>query len=138
MSSDLLSGFSDLLEVARRQPQPQRLLFVLVRVDLPESPTAAQRERHARGEGGTLAPVLCVDKSPDEIASFTALAEESASAGGSGWDLMFVAALAGRAGIAPTADEATRGLRMMVEAIEGGQVTRFAAFDREGAAVAFC
>lgn len=136
MSDDLLSNFGDLLEVARRQPQPQRLLFVFARVDLPESPTPAQRERHARGEGGTLAPVLCVDKAPTEIVSFSALAEESAGAG-AGWDLVFVAALGGRAGNAPTAEEATRGLRRMVESIEGGQVNRFAVFDRGGAALAF-
>ena len=97
----MLNDFDGLLDAARQQAEPQRLLFVFARADLPESPTDDQHARHAQGEGGTLTPVLCVDKAPGEIASFTALAAESAQAG-MAWDVVFVAALEGRAGIAPT------------------------------------
>ena len=69
-----LASFQDLLDAARQQPEPQRLLLVFVRVELPQNATAEQRERFERREGGTLAPCLCVDKTPEEIASFEALA----------------------------------------------------------------
>lgn len=127
----MLNDFDALLNAARNQPEPQRLLFVFVRVELPESPTADQRERHARGEGGTLSPVLCVDKLPGEVPSFATLLQESAHTG-MDWDLVFVGAQEGRAGVAPSSDEAAQPLRLMVNAINNGQVSALALFDRDG------
>lgn len=132
-----LTSFQDLLEASRRQPEPQRLLFVFARVELPEAATDAQRERAARGEGGNLSPSLCVDKAPEEVASFAALVEESATTG-LPWDIVCVASLSGRAGVAPGTDEAAQPLRFMVNAINNGRVAEFAAFDREGNVLQFC
>jgi hypothetical protein len=132
----MLSNFDDLLRAAGEQAEPQRLLFVFVRAALPESPTSDQHERHAQGEGGTLTPVLCVDKAPHEITSFSALVSESSNTG-LAWDLVFVAAMEGRAGIPPSNDEAAQPLRLMVNAINEGQISRFAAFDREGDPIQF-
>jgi len=132
----MLSDFNDLLHAAGQQAEPQRLLFVFVKADLPESPTADQHARHSSGEGGTLSPVLCVDKAPEEIASFQALASEAARTG-LGWDLVFVASLDGRAGVAPSSDEAAQPLRLMVNAVNDGQISRFAAFDGDGTPVQF-
>ncbi|MCW4454851.1 hypothetical protein OK348_08575 [Flavobacterium sp. MXW15] len=131
-----LSSFNDLLRAARQQPEPQRLLFVFARVELPEAATAEQRERFERREGGTLSPCLCVDKAPSEVASFEALAAESANTG-LDWDLLFVSSLSGRAGIAPGSDEAAQPLRFMVNAINNGRVADFAVFDRDGGIVQF-
>lgn len=131
-----LSSFNDLLRAARQQPEPQRLLFVFARVELPEAATAEQRERFERREGGTLSPSLCVDKAPSEVASFEALAAESANTG-LDWDLLFVSSLSGRAGIAPGSDEAAQPLRFMVNAINNGRVADFAVFDRDGGIVQF-
>ena len=77
-----------------------------------------------------------MDKTPEEIASFEALAEES-KATGQDWDLLFVGGLAGRAGVAPSADEAAQPLRFMVNAINDGRVAQFATFDRQGEVVQF-
>ncbi|MGB3393628.1 MAG: ribonucleotide reductase subunit alpha [Stenotrophomonas sp.] len=132
----MLNDFAGLLDAARQQQEPQRLLFVFARADLPESPTADQHERHVRGEGGTLSPVLCVDKAPESIASFAALAEESTHTGIE-WDVVFIAALDGRGGIAPSEDEAAQPLQLMVNAINGGEVSRFAAFGRDGGPIRF-
>lgn len=132
----MLTSFSDLLQSAGTQQEPQRLLFVFVRTDLPASATEAQRERHRAGQGGTLAPVLCVDKLPAEIASFQALRAESERTG-IAWDLLFAGGLDGRAGVPPSADEAMQPLRFMVNAINEGHIDRFAAFDRQGAPVRF-
>ncbi|WP_297829420.1 ribonucleotide reductase subunit alpha [Thermomonas sp.] len=131
-----LASFDDLLTAARQQPEPQRLLFVFARVELPENATAAQRERFERREGGTISPCLCVDKAPHEIAGFAALKAESATTGQE-WDMVFVGSLDGRGGIAPSADEAAQPLRFMVNAINDGRVSDFAAFDREGQVLRF-
>lgn len=131
-----LATFQDLLDAARRQPEPQRLLFVFARVDLPEHATDDQRQRYEQREGGTISPSLCVDKAPAEIANFDALAAESATTGQS-WDIVFVGSLAGRAGIAPSTDEAAQPLRFMVNAINNGRVSDFAAFDRNGDVLQF-
>jgi hypothetical protein len=131
-----LTTFQDLLAAAHAQPEPQRLLFVFARVELPESATQAQRERYERREGGTLSPCLCVDKDPSEVASFDALAGES-TATGQDWDVVFVASLSGRGGTAPSADEAAQPLRFMVNAINNGRVNEFATFDRHGTALQF-
>ena len=126
-----LHDFSDLLQAARQQPEPQRLLLVFAAAELPPDATAEETARFERGEGGALAPVVCVDKLPDEIESFAALLDE-ATRTDIAWDILFVAALPGRGGFAPNPDEAVQPLRMMVEAIKGGHVGEFLAVDREG------
>ncbi len=126
-----ITNFSDLLTAARGQPEPQRLLLVFAAAELPHDATPAERAAFERGEGGALAPVLCVDKRPEEIESFDALCEESRRTG-IGWDILFVGALSGRGGHAPNTDEAVQPLRMMVEAIKAGRVAQFLAVDRDG------
>lgn len=132
-----LASFQELLDASREQPQPQRLLFTFARIELPDAATEAQRARVQAGEGGNLSPSLCVDKAPEEVASFAALVEES-KATGLDWDIVFVASLSGRAGVAPSSDEAAQPLRFMVNAINEGRVAEFAAFDRDGNVLQFC
>lgn len=131
-----ISSFDELLRAAHQQPEPQRLLFVFARVELPEAATPDQRERFERREGGTLTLALCVDKAPGEVESFAALAVESGNTG-QDWDLVFVSSLSGRGGIAPNSDEAVQPLRFMVNAINNGRVADFATFDRNGDLVQF-
>lgn len=133
----MLTNFQNLLTAAHQQSEPQRLLFTFVRVELPEAATEAQRERFTAQQGGTLSPSLCVDKAPSEIASFETLVQESANTG-LDWDVVFVASLSGRAGVAPSTDEAAQPLRFMVNAINNGRVAEFAAFDRAGNVLQFC
>lgn len=129
--SDRLESFDDLLQAARRQDEPQRLLFVFAERALADGASAAQRERFERGEGGHLQPRLCVDKAPEEVAGFDALRAESEQTGVH-WDVVFVSTLSGRAGIAPGSDAAEQPLRFMVNAINGGRVGDMVAFDRSG------
>lgn len=126
-----MDHFDDLLAAAGRQEQPQRLLLVFARAECPVDATPAEREAFARGEGGALAPAVCVDKLPEEIVSFDALLEESRVAMPD-WRILFVAAMDGRGGHAPNADEAVQPLRMMVEQIRGGRIASFLAVDRDG------
>lgn len=126
-----MQSFDDLLAAAHDQPEPQRLLLVFAAAELPADANEAERAAFARGEGGALAPRVCVDKLPEQIASFAALADES-RATGVDWDVLFVAAMSGRGGHAPGSDEAGQPLRMMVEQIKGGRIARFLAVDRSG------
>lgn len=126
-----IQTYSDFIRVARAQPEPQRLLFVFARAELPEGATDEQRAMFERGEGGALAPVLCVDKTPEEVASFQSLVDESALTG-LDWDVAFVSAMSGRGGVTPNGDEAEQPLRMMTEQIQAGMVAQFLAVSRAG------
>lgn len=126
-----MQSFDDLIQTARAQPEPQRLLLVFAAAELPADASPAQRAAFERGEGGELAPVLCVDKRPEEIGDFAALKAESAHTGVD-WHILFIGALPGRGGHPPSSDEAVQPLKMMVEAIKGGRIAQFLAVDRNG------
>lgn len=131
-----LSDFGDLLRAASSQHEPQRLMFVFARKQLADHATPTQRLRFECNEGAWLEPCLCVDKSPEEIVSFAALAAESERTGVE-WDLVFVSSLSGRGGVAPNSDEAHQPLRFMVTAINEGRVEDMAVFDRAGRPIRF-
>ncbi len=58
-----ISNFDELLQAARAQAQPQRLLFVFAGVELPDDSTPEQAASFAAGEGGALVPLMVVDSS---------------------------------------------------------------------------
>jgi CTP:molybdopterin cytidylyltransferase MocA len=125
-----IASFADLLQAASQQPMPQRLLFVFTRAELPADASPAQRSRFEAGEGGELAPLMCVDKTPAELPSFAALQAEARQAGPA-WDIVFVAAMADQ----PAA--AAGALQRMVEAVKQGRIEGFLAFDAAGEPVRF-
>jgi len=132
-----ITHFNDLLRAAAEQPQPQRLLFVFVATGLPDDATAEQGAQFQAGEGGTLTPLMCVDKAPDELASFETLADEAATLS-QDWDLVFVAALSGQDGRGPSAVDAELPLQNMIESINAGRIDRYLTFDIQGLPVQFC
>lgn len=129
-----IASYADLITAANAQAEPQRILFVFARAELPDDATPLQKQRYEAGQGGTLAPVMCVDKLPAEQPHFDGLVSESKSTG-LDWDIVFVTTMSGRAGIAPGSDEATQALKMMVESVKQGAIGNFLALDRTGAAV---
>ena len=126
-----ISNFDDLLRAARTQPEPQRLLFVFARAVLPDDSTPEQRARFEAGEGGALAPLMAVDRTPDDLGTFAALVEESRQFG-TDWAVVFVASLPGRSGRPPTSKEADQPLQRMIESIKAGLIGSFIPFDRRG------
>ena len=126
-----ISSFDELLGAAREQAQPQRLLFVFTAAGIPEDASPAQRERFQSGQGGTLTPLMCVDKTPDELLSFGALHDESRQFG-QAWDIVFVAAISGSGGRDPTSEQAEALLQHMVESVKSGDIAAFIPFDNAG------
>ena len=107
-----LADFEQLLQAARQQDEPQRLLFVFTHRELDKHATTAQRESFARGESGHLQPCLCVDKMPDEIASFAMLVAESEQTG-QPWDIVFLGGIEGLGGELAAFDSSGRPLRFV-------------------------
>lgn len=133
-STHEIQHFDDLLRAARAQPEHQRLLLVFVTAELPDGASPAQREGFARGEGGALLPLMCVDKLPAEIESFDALVRESREyqLPDQQWHLIFVAALAGTPASGPSDAQTDSALNRMVESIKSGMVDGYLPFDRNG------
>ncbi|WP_200333024.1 hypothetical protein [Thiocystis violacea] len=126
-----LTSFDDFLKLARRQAEPQQLLFVFTRNELPADHTPEQAASYAAGQGGHLAPVVCVDRGLHEIAGFEAFASE-AEAHIDDWAVIFAAALPGIGNRPPTPLAIDQALERMVETVRGGQIASYIAFDREG------
>jgi hypothetical protein len=129
-----IETFDDLLRAARGQPRTQRLLFVFAAAVLPDAPTAAQRAAFEAGEGGALEPLMSVDKGPDELTGFDALADEArefARRAGRDWRLVFAAAM--DAGDARATDAA---LESLVAAVREGRLSGLLPLDRQGRVVA--
>ncbi len=131
-----ITSFNDLLRAATEQPEPQRLLFVFATAGVDADATAEQKARFERGQGGTLTPLMCVDKLPNELVSFDALLDESREFEQT-WDIVFVAALPGSGGMSPTSVQAEASLQRMVEAIKSGSIGGFIPFDVQGRPVQF-
>jgi hypothetical protein len=131
-----ISSFEDLRVASQMQIDPQRLLFVFVGVELPDDCTSEQRSSFEADEGGALVPLMCVDKSPAEVSTFTALVKE-ASTLQQPWRIVFVAAMSGKRGIAPTSLDAQIPLQRMEEAIRQGKHSNFIPFDRQGQTIVF-
>lgn len=119
-----ISSFDDLLAAARQQPEPQRLLLVFAGAELPEGSTTEQVAGFEAGQGGALAPLMCVDKTPGELVSFATLVQEAAQFG-QPWALVFVAAMA-------DGPDAEAPLRRMVEDIKRGALGNYLPFNARG------
>lgn len=129
-----ISCFDDLLTAARQQAEPQRLLLVFAGASLPAGATAEQRARFEAGESGELAPLMCVDKDPADLADFQALVTEATTLGPE-WALVFAAAMSGQGGQAPSASAVGAALQRLVEAVKRGELAGLIPFDRQGQAV---
>lgn len=119
----MVSNFQSLISAARQQAEPQRLLFLFAKAETEESGQSKQQR-------GTLSPLMCVDKLPEELSSFAALSDEADSISPE-WDFMLAAGLSGQNGKAPSSEEAEPFLNQMVSNLTSGQdLSRYVIFDR--------
>jgi hypothetical protein len=127
-----ITDYESLLSAAKVQPEPQRLLFVFLKASLPEGSTDSSSV-----QGGQLQPIMCVDKTLDELGSFADLVAESERME-QDWQIVLVGCLSGHSGITPSSDDATKPLTTMVQTVEeGGDLSKYMAFNREGDPVQF-
>ncbi len=120
----MISTFSELLTAAEEQEQPQRLLLLFAKADGQSGKKKGEQE-------GSLTPVMCVDKLPEEITSFSALSEEADSISKE-WDFMFVVGLSGENGSAPSPEDAEPYLNQMANNLATGQdLSQYVIFDRK-------
>jgi hypothetical protein len=127
----MIENFDDALRAACQQPQPQQLLFVFARAELPDDASPVQRAAFEAGEGGTLLPIMCVDKSPDSLTSFAKLVGEAGQFA-QDWSLVFLGALSGGQNSAPSDQAIDQALNAMVERIKRGEIGDYLAFDKMG------
>ena len=119
----MIANFQELLNEARKQDQPQRLLFLFAK--------AEAKKKKSKHKTGTITPVMCVDKLPEELLDFASFAKE-ADGISSDWDMMMIAGLNGKEGVAPTTEEAEPYLNQMANNVSDGQdLSNYVIFDRE-------
>ena len=128
--------FEQLLRAALAQTQPQRLLFVFAAAELPDDASPEQRRRFEAGEGGALAPLACVDKAPEQLASWEGLVAEARRASPP-WQVVFIAALGGQAGNAPAPAVIDSALETMVANVRQGRFRGYLALDAAGETLLF-
>jgi hypothetical protein len=128
----MISNFKQLLQIAREQDQPQRLLFLFAKA---ESSAPKKKQKKSKDQHGTITPVMCVDKLPDDLDTYQALIAEADQINKE-WDFVLIAGLSGKNGIAPTTEEADPYLNQMTNHLASGQdLSQYVIFDREGSPV---
>jgi hypothetical protein len=131
------SHFEQLLALANQQPEPQRLLFVFLKAVLPVDSSPEELASFESANGGQLKPMMSVDKALEELSTFEALLEESKETGKE-WQMVLIAAMPGRNGNQPTAEEVEGGVDTMIKVVQGGgDISQFMTLDRNGEPVQF-
>ncbi|QEQ97543.1 ribonucleotide reductase subunit alpha [Neptunomonas concharum] len=122
-----MSGeFSKLIEAAKQQEQPQRLLMLFAKAE-----GNKKKGKNAVNETGTVTPLMCVDKLPEELRSFDALIKE-ADGISEDWNFVLIAGLGGSDGVAPPTEAAEPYLNQMANDVMMGQdLTGYTILDRQ-------
>jgi len=122
-----MSGeFSKLIEAAKQQEQPQRLLMLFAKAE-----GNKKKGKNAVNETGTVTPLMCVDKLPEELESFDALIKE-ADGISEDWNFVLIAGLGGSDGVAPPTEAAEPYLNQMANDVMMGQdLTGYTILDRQ-------
>jgi hypothetical protein len=127
----IITGFQNLLQAARMQPEPQQMLFVFARKELPEDASPEEKQRFENGQGGVMTPIMYVDKKPTELETFADLVKESRQMG-QDWDFVFVGCLSGQGDREPSDAEVTKALEVMVKSVQGGIIDHLLVYRPDG------
>lgn len=130
MSRPILDSFDHLIDIARNDPQPCRLLTLLVKAEV------AFRRRHDSAEPmvdeGCLEPVMARDwpvTATLSLASIATTADEVESS----WQFIMTAVMPGQYGQAPSSEACEPHLERMAKALMIGEgLEEFVFFDRSG------
>lgn len=120
----MIATLADLIKAALEQKEQQRLLFLFAK-------TESKKKKKKKHQTGTITPLMCVDKLPEEIVSFKALVEEADNIS-TDWDIMLIAGLSGTVDAPPTTDDAEPHLNKMANDLTSGQeLSSYVIFDRK-------
>jgi hypothetical protein len=114
-----MSALNELIAMAGYQSEPVKLLFLFAK---------AEYEQQDSGQNkGTMTPVMCVDKYPNDLTNFAELCTEADNINSS-WDFIFVTSM-----LASVDKEALdEGLKRMARDIENGDNTAtYVVIDRQ-------
>ena len=132
-----ITSYDTLLTVGRQQTDPQRFLFVFLQASLSDDHNEEDKQRFNEGQGGELKAIMCVDKNLSELTHFADLVTESKQMEQE-WNMVLVACLSGINGQFPSAKEAEEPLKNMVLTVQnGGALSKYLAFDRQGDLIQF-
>jgi hypothetical protein len=132
-----ITNYKSLLTVGRQQSDPQRFLFVFLQAFLSDNHNDEDKQRFKSGQGGELKAIMCVDKNLSDLTNFTDLVTESKQMEQE-WNIVLVACLSGKNSTFPTSEEAEEPLKLMVQAVQnGGDLSKYLAFDKQGGLIQF-
>ena len=120
-----MSAFQDLINKSQEEKEPQRLLFLFAKA---RSMMGGPMHSY---QSGTIDPIMCVDKLPEELTCFDDLVKE-ADEHTKEWDFILVSSFSGKNGVVPTSDEADPYLKQMTNMLlEGKDLTQFLIWNRK-------
>lgn len=126
-----VEGFDDMITVAASEPQPHKLLTVLLRIDHAFRQDADGKTRPIEGEG-ELVPIAIKAHDIFHGLAFERL-KADADGGAPGWGLMMTAVLPGEGPEPPDEKTVDDHLKRMAQIIlSGGSLDRFLFLDRDG------
>lgn len=130
-----ISGLDELLQIARSEPGPARLLTVLLRAE----PVI---DRHAGvdpagASSGLLKPVAVKGHPLEALTDSTSLLADIEASGSVGWQFLMIGVLPGTPAGPPSDDLVEEQLKNMARSVHTGSgMNRYAFFDRAGDPVA--
>lgn len=118
-----MSTFTQLLDTAKAQTEPQRLLFLIAKTE-----TSGKAKNDL--QRGTISPVMCVDKLPEELTDFKHFTHEADQIT-KDWDLILIAGISGENGEAPDTLSVEPILNKMAnDLMQGQELSRYLILDR--------
>lgn len=126
-----ISALDELLQMARAEPGPARLLTVLLKAE-------PVLDRHAdtdpeQASSGLLKPVAVKAHALEELGDSASLLADVAGAGTVNWHFLMVGVLPGSLVGPPTDDLVDEQLKNMARSVHTGDgMNRYAFFDRDG------
>ncbi len=113
-----ITNFNDLLIAAKQEPIPQRFLFLFAKA------TSLKNGVKSHHNSGTIAPVMCVDKTVDELTTLSALVKEADSISDK-WDFVFIGCLGAHI------DVEAHLTKMSNDVANGNDLSRYIILDRQ-------
>lgn len=117
----MTTSFTELLSAAQQQAQPQRLLFLFAKAD-----------RITNGSNaGSIEPVMCSDKLPEDLDTFQSLVNEADQIS-TEWDFVIIAGLDGSDGKVATDEMTEAHLKNMADnLVTGENLSQYLILDRQ-------